>query len=136
METSDEEERLQGYCPRVNNTRAGGQCRRWSSEPMSEEVAAWRAVHPGRHRERCRACGKFGHCETRCESLAMFLYVKRYMKGKSEEDVQSVFEHWCERNRDYSKGRSREELTPTYQDVRGSVERRDIELRRMRREMN
>ena len=55
---------------------------------------------------------------------------------KSKEDVQSVFEHWCERNRDYSKGRSNNELPLAHKNVRGSVERRDIELHRMRREMD
>ena len=58
------------------------------------------------------------------------------MKDRSEGEVQTVFRHWCERNRDCNKGRSRDGSPSRYQDVREAAERRGIEFRRMQRQMD
>ena len=48
VETSDEEENLQGYCPRVNNARASGQCCRGAaSQPRPRQPRGERCAQPG-----------------------------------------------------------------------------------------
>ena len=60
------------------------------------------------------------------------------MKDRSEADVKSVYEHWCDRNRDFrSRGAPhREGAPPSYEDMKQMVERRGIHVKRMAREMD
>ena len=44
-------------------------------------------------------CGKYGHKEAKCELLAMFLWCRKYMMDMPEDEVNSVFKYWYERNK-------------------------------------
>ena len=51
------------------------------------------------HQARCKVCGKYGHKEAKCELLAMFLWCRKYMMDMPEDEVNSVFKYWYERNK-------------------------------------
>ena len=60
-----------------------------------------------RYDKSCKACGKFGHPEETCAALAINIWIKRYMNGKSDEDVKLILDNWQERNKKWvGKGRT------------------------------
>ena len=56
----------------------------------------------------------------------MFLWCRKYMMDKSEEEVTSVFTHWTERNQQH----------PTYNHIKSGVRDRGISVRRIAAEMD
>ena len=130
---ANEGEHLQGYGLKINSVGYDGYAGRGDARGPNQMPPDPRATRqrrqqrrPPRHQARCRACGKYGHEEARCEFLAMFLWCRRYMKGKSEEEVASVFDHWTERN----------QKDPTYARIREGTRERGISIRRIEMEMD
>jgi hypothetical protein len=60
----------------------------------------------------------------------MYLYCNKYMQGTSEVDIQSVFDHWCNRNQDCNQE------TTSYANVRSNMRERGIIIRRITSEMD
>ena len=56
----------------------------------------------------------------------MFLWCRRYMMGKSEEETVSVFAHWTERNQQHL----------TYDHIKSGVRDCGISIRRIATEMD
>ena len=56
----------------------------------------------------------------------MFLWCRRYMMEKPEEEVQSVFSHWTDRNQQH----------PTYDHIKSGVCDRGISVKRITTEMD
>jgi len=116
---------LQGYNPVIRMTNAERQ-RGPGNVPDPRAAKERRRRRPPRYRGKCKACGKFGHEEARCEFLAMFLYCKKYMEGRSEQDSQSVCEHWLRRN---------EEDVP-FEEAKRRVDEKEMSVNRMALEMD
>jgi hypothetical protein len=89
--STDDNEYIQGYGLCANVTGVDyrdteyrhGPC----SAPDPRAARERRARRLLKHRARCTTCGKFGHEAARCEFLAMYLYCKKYMQGKSEVEI-------------------------------------------------
>ena len=116
---------LQGYDPVIKITNTERQ-RGPGTVPDPKAAKERRRRRPSRYRGKFKACGKFGHEETRCQFLAMFLYCKKYMEGRSEHDIQSVFEHSFRRN---------EEDVP-FEEVKRRVGENGMTVNRMALEMD
>ena len=88
---------LQGFGPVVRMTNV--EQRRGPRHPPDPEATRERRRQQApRYQHRCKACGKSGHEESRCEFLAMFLYCTKWMATRTEDDVKAVYEHWASRN--------------------------------------
>ena len=100
---------LQGFDPVVRMTNV--EQRRGPRHPPDPGATRERIRRAPRYQHRCKACGKFGHEELRCEFLAMFLYCTKWMATRTEDDVKSVYEYWVSRN----------QIDVTYNDIKQKV---------------
>ena len=116
---------LQGFDPVVRMTNV--EQRRGPRHPPDPGATRERRRRRApRYQHRCKACGKFGHEESRCEFLAMYLYCTKWMSTRTEDDVKSVYEHWASRN----------QVDVAYDDVRQKVRDRGMAVNRMVEEMD
>jgi hypothetical protein len=123
--THDSVTHLQGFDPVVKIANMERQ-HAPSNPPDPRATREQRRRRPPRYKNRCKACGKFGHEETRCEFLALYLSCRWFMKDRTEMEIQSVFDHWNERNQD----------DVTYVGMRRKLDDRGMSVRRMTSEMD
>ena len=58
--------------------------------------------------------------------MAMYIYCKRYMKDRTESEIQSVFDHWMRRN----------EEDVSYGEMKGKIADREMSVKRMSAEVD
>lgn len=124
-ETFDSQTHLQGFDPVVKIANMERQ-RGPGNPPDPRAARERRRRRPPRYKFKCKACGKFGHEEARCEFLAMYIYCKRYMKDRAESEIQSVFDHWMRRN----------EEDVSYGEMKGKIADREMSVKRMAAEVD
>ena len=115
---------LQGFDPVVRMTNV--EQRRGPRHPPDPGATREHRRRAPRYQHRCKACGKFGHEESRCEFLAMFLYCTKWMATRTEDDVKSVYKHWASRN----------QIDVSYNDVKQQVRDRGMTLYYMVEDMD
>ena len=115
---------LQGFDPVIR--MANVEQRQGPRHPPDPVATRERRRRAPRYKHRCKACGKFGHEESRCEFLAMFLYCTKWMATRTEDDVKSVYEHWASRN----------QIDAPYNEIKQKVQDRGMTMNRMVEEMD
>ena len=86
---------LQGFSASL--TRARGPRGRSAPNPTSR---ASRPPQQPRHLAPCEACGKFGHPASRCDMLAMAIFVNRYSRNRDNATaIREIEARWVERNK-------------------------------------
>lgn len=124
-DTHETQSHLQGFDPVVKIANMERQ-RGPGNPPDPRAARERRRRRPPRYKFRCKACGKFGHEEARCEFLAMYIYCKRYMKDRPESEIQSVFDHWMRRN----------EEDVSYGQMKNKIADREMSVKRMAAEVD
>ena len=89
---------IQGFV--ANATRKDApQRQRSAPNPTSRRS---RSPNRPRYEAACEACGKYGHPASRCDMLAMALFIQRYARNRSNADLMKALEaHWVERNKPF-----------------------------------
>ena len=105
-----EDGHLQGFQVMVNRTDAPASGGRGGTKYPDPAHAHRRRSRNPTFDGRCRACGRWGHQATTCDFLAMYAYIQKYWKSKSDKEVEAAEKRWTERNSKWLDGDSR---TPT-----------------------
>jgi len=73
--------------------------RRTAPNPSSRRQ---RGPATARYESTCEACGKYGHPASRCDMLAMALFIQRYARDRSNAEAMKALDaHWVERNKPF-----------------------------------
>ena len=90
---------IQGYVANAVTRSQSNRRNRTAPDPTSREKRP--PLYP-RHEAPCEACGKYGHPATRCDMLAMAVWLLRYFKDKSNADAMAAAEtRWVDRNKKF-----------------------------------
>lgn len=95
---------VQGVCPAVNALRPDrddrlATNRRYANRRPPNVGEITRRQDNRRCEETCEACGKFGHTANQCYFLAMFVHVRDFLRGKTDDDIRSTLDAWKEKNK-------------------------------------
>ena len=104
-ESSSRPSHIQGFVASLARTR--GPRGRSAPNPASRPP---RQQQQPRHAAVCEACGKFGHPASRCDMLAMAIFVNRYSRNRDNATaLRDIEARWVERNKPHLP---RDERTP------------------------
>ncbi len=98
---------IQGYS--INLARSSQQTRN-KSQPNPSRRSTQASTQRTRCEGTCNACGKYGHPASRCDMLAMAIFLQRHSRNRSNAEVlKEAEERWLTRNKPFLP---RDDCTP------------------------
>lgn len=117
--TSDLNKFMQGYTPHRNRVNQAYRMDRDQQRPVTRPTPAPNQGRNNPRRRRmydpyikCHACGRTGHAATQCDTLAMAILIRKYMRESGNADeMKQAAENWFRCNEEALKCPSSEEAS-------------------------